>query len=532
MILADFLNTEGLKAVFYGRHSTDEQNVETQRHISYEFAKKNGLTIIDEYIDENISAFKKTLDKRPHLDELRKEAKKGQFDCVLVYKADRLARKIDQHMQLWGEFRELGIPIILTESGKLYTTDSPTEIMVDIGLSSMEAENTRIRTRDYYNAHTVHGKWLGGNLPYGYEYDVDDEKNSIMKPIPNQIEKVKEIFRLYVRGYGFKRIAKIMNDQHPKDTSSGTGKWVSESVKSVITNPFYAGFTTSQRIVHGAGNSVNDRSEWKKGKCDKIPAIISEEEWNTCMELYEKKKNGTVYQNKYITPYLFIDILCCKSCNEKLIAKNYSSGKKRKDGTSYGGRVYICPTCKQKWNVNKVHEELIEDVLSGWHFQYFSNNKEEIQKDIMKEIQIDMKDIEDCIKSYKKELSSYTEKLKEVENKQRKLMEKNPEPDELQFALVQFRISVQKKIELFEKEIERKLKEKQQLYLSYGDVENFKSITKSITNFEYDFSEPEFRKLILFLLDKVTITGKDKYNYEITAKVDLNQRGRINLGFI
>lgn len=61
-----------------------------------------GLTIVEEYIDENVSAFKKSLDKRQQLDKLRKDAKNRNFDCVLVYKADRLARKIDQHSSFGG----------------------------------------------------------------------------------------------------------------------------------------------------------------------------------------------------------------------------------------------------------------------------------------------------------------------------------------------------------------------------------------------------------------------------------------------
>ena len=530
MILSEFLKTKELHAAFYGRYSTDSQNVETQRFVCHEFAKKNGITIINDYVDENKSAFKKTLDQRENLDLLRKDAKERKFDCVLVYKADRLARSIDQHMQLWGEFRELGIPIILTESEKLYTTDSPTEIMVEIGLSSLEAENTRIRTKDYYNSHTAKGKWLGGTLPYGFQYEKDEDGNSIMVPIPHQIDKVKEIFKLYKRGYGFKRTADIMNEKHPKDTM---GKWVAESIKSIITNPYYAGYTTSQRIIPGSGNSIQDRSEWIKGKCDKIPAVISEEEWNKCMEIYEEKKKGKITQNKYITPYLFINILHCKSCKQKVIGKNYTTGKRKKDGGKYEEkRFYICKNCKQKWDVNKVHEYLIEDILNGWHYQYHSKQKEELQSNIMGGIKKEILEIEESISNFKKELFKYVDKLKEVEIKQKALMEKNPETDDLQHALVQYRISVQKKINLYENEIQKKEKEKQQLYLSYGDVKNFKEITKQITDFEYGFSEPEFRKLVLFLLDKVTISGKEEYEYEITAKVDLSERGTIILGRI
>jgi hypothetical protein len=51
-----------------------------------------------------------------------------------------------------------------------------------------------------------------------------------------------------------------------------------------------------------------------------------------------------------------------------------------------------------------------------------------------------------------------------------------------------------------------------------------------MTSFDYDLDEPELRKLILFLLDKIMISGKDVYQYEITAKVDLEQRGHLYLG--
>lgn len=142
----------------------------------------------------------------------------------------------------------------------------------------------------------------------------------------------------------------------------------------------------------------------------------------------KRKKNGKVPQNQFITPYLFSNILYCKSCNEKLKGKNYSSGKKRKDGTSYGGRVYVCPSCKQKWDVEKVHSDLIEDVLKGWHYYYFMKKKDTLQHDIMIEIQNDINEIDKIIESFTKELMSYNEKLTEVEAKQKALMESNREP--------------------------------------------------------------------------------------------------------
>ncbi len=523
MILSDFLAGNGIKAVFYGRHSTDGQNVETQRSICQKFAEKYEINIIDEYIDRNVSAFKKSLEQRKYIDLLRKDAREGKFDCVLVYKADRLARKIHQHMQIWGEFRELGIPIIVTESEKLYTTDSPHEMVVEFGLSSLEAENTRIRTRDFYNAHTEKGRWLGGVLPFGYQYEENDDGEKNITRIPGEVEKVKEIFSLYKQGYGFQRVANMLNENYPEDN------WIREKVKVIITNPFYAGYTTSQRIVAGSGNSINPREEWKIGKCDKIEPLISEESWKECMELYEGKKDGKIHPSKFITPYLFKDILHCNDCDIALKGKNYQSGKKNKEGEPYGRRKYICPRCKKKWESLEVDLYLLEEVLSGWQFVYHTTEKDEIQMKVMEDIQGEIDELEHSIKNYQKEVNKLESNIEEAERKQRKLMEENPEPDELQHALVQYRLSLKKRIEGIKNVIEQKEKEKLNLELSYGDRDRFMEFITDVTDFSYSFDTPQFRKLLLYIFNKIMIT--EDYQYEVHAKVDLSNRGTIRIGF-
>jgi site-specific DNA recombinase len=523
MILSEFLAKKKLKAVFYGRYSTDSQTVETQQSMCYDFAKKYEMTIIHDYIDRNVSAFKKKLEQREEIDQLRKDARERKFDCVLVYKADRIARQISQHMQIWGEFRELGIPIIVTQSEKLYTTDSPNEILVEIGLSSLEAENTRVRTQDSYRYKTEKGQWLGGVLPYGYQYEDDEDGHKLITEVPIETDKVKEIFSLYKEGFGFQRVATKMAEEYPEDN------WLDRKVKAIVTNPFYAGFTTSGRIASGSGTSINARKKWAMGKCDKIPPCIDIELWEECMELYEVKKKGVIHSSKYITSYLFKDILHCKECDVALRGKNYSSGKKNKKGIRYGGRKYICPLCKTKWDAMEVEEELIEEALSGWDYLYYSSENEEIQKKMMQEIQEDINKLDKSMKGFQIEYKKFESQVIEADKKQLQLMQENPEPDELQHALVQYRLSLKKKMDQIQREIDRKEKEKLRLQQSYGDGERFKNFIKDHTKLEYDFNTPRFRKLMLFLFGKIKIT-KD-YKYELLAKVDLSQRGMIHIGF-
>ena len=78
--------------VIYARYSTDnqrEESIEGQLRECKAFAEKNGIQIIDTYIDRAMSA--KT-DNRPDFQKMIKDSAKQQFETVIVWKLDRFAR--------------------------------------------------------------------------------------------------------------------------------------------------------------------------------------------------------------------------------------------------------------------------------------------------------------------------------------------------------------------------------------------------------------------------------------------------------
>lgn len=81
-----------MKAVIYARYSSDNQteaSIEGQLRECKEFAEKNDIVIIGEYIDRALSA--KT-DNRPEFQHMIKDSYRKVFDTVLVWKVDRFAR--------------------------------------------------------------------------------------------------------------------------------------------------------------------------------------------------------------------------------------------------------------------------------------------------------------------------------------------------------------------------------------------------------------------------------------------------------
>lgn len=78
-----------VKAVIYARFSSDlqrEESIDAQMRATKEFADRNGIVILREYADRAKSA---TTDKRPEFQRMIADARKREFQLVLVHKLDR-----------------------------------------------------------------------------------------------------------------------------------------------------------------------------------------------------------------------------------------------------------------------------------------------------------------------------------------------------------------------------------------------------------------------------------------------------------
>lgn len=73
----------------YSSHAQTEQSIEGQLATCYDFAEKNGYSIVGEYIDRAISG---TSDNRPEFQKMIDASERKHFQGVLVYQLDRFAR--------------------------------------------------------------------------------------------------------------------------------------------------------------------------------------------------------------------------------------------------------------------------------------------------------------------------------------------------------------------------------------------------------------------------------------------------------
>ena len=96
------------RAALYLRVSTVDQHPETQLHDLRQMAGQRGLEIVAEYTDR-ISGTKA---KRPGLDQMMTDARRGKFDVVLVWASDRIARSVKHFLDVLDELNRIGVDYV------------------------------------------------------------------------------------------------------------------------------------------------------------------------------------------------------------------------------------------------------------------------------------------------------------------------------------------------------------------------------------------------------------------------------------
>ena len=93
----------------YARVSTKDQSCELQIRDLRAYCAARGFDLVHEYVDVGQPGAK---DSRPELNILMDEARKRQFDAIVVWRFDRFARSTKHLLSALEEFRSLGIQFI------------------------------------------------------------------------------------------------------------------------------------------------------------------------------------------------------------------------------------------------------------------------------------------------------------------------------------------------------------------------------------------------------------------------------------
>jgi len=271
----------------YCRKSTDENldspfnalDAQRESSLAYIASQKHAGWVPHTETFEDAAVSGGTLE-RPALKRLLAEIEAGRVQCVIVYRADRLSRRILDFLQLVELFDKHGVSFVsVTEQFNTATPGGRLYQHMLLSFAQYERELIAERTRHKMQAARRRGRFTGGMLVLGYDCTPEGGRITVN---PDEAERVRGIFRLFLectsrldavrelnrRGWMLKRWTTKEGQQ-----AGGTG-FDNVSLKRLLSNHIYVGKVKFDgQVYDGEHEAIVDQQTW-----DRVQALLTEDE--------------------------------------------------------------------------------------------------------------------------------------------------------------------------------------------------------------------------------------------------------------
>lgn len=325
----------------YARISVDLQedshentSIENQKRIIRDFiAKEFPDAELKIYEDRDRSGY--TFSQRENYQKMRKELINGEVRILIVKDFSRFSRRNSLGLLELETLRDAGIRIISIGDNIDYPTrDDWMLIQFKFLMNEMPVTDTSKKIKQMIDNRQKNGQWICA-VPYGYR--IINTKEMTYEIDPPAAEVVREVFRLYNLGWGYKKIANHLTDggvptpraneiaqkeAEGKATKlTARSEWSIITVQAILKNDFYIG-TLRQRKYTRKGINGKDV---KLGDEDNIvienahePIVDGKTFAYTKAQLELRSKGNYRGEKKYATDYS--GFMFCGDCGSPMFS--------------------------------------------------------------------------------------------------------------------------------------------------------------------------------------------------------------------
>ena len=322
----------------YARISVDEEldrdnvSIENQKAIIEDFVKHrfpdSTLTF---YEDRDRSGY--TFEQREGYQEMRRGLMSHKYDILIVKDFSRFSRRNSRGLVELEDLRDAGVRIIsIGDNIDFPNDDDWLKIQFQFLINEMPVTDTSKKVKSVIRRRQADGAWLCA-APYGYILN----KQKQFEIVPTEAEIVREIFRLYLDGWGYKKIANHLTDtgvptprmseqlrkEAEGEESRRTAKkdWAIVTVQGILDNDFYIGTLRQGKYTRAKING----KDVKRDELEHIviehhhQAIIDYRTFATVRALREQRSTNH-YRGKKINDNVYSGFLECGDCGSPMFA--------------------------------------------------------------------------------------------------------------------------------------------------------------------------------------------------------------------
>ena len=256
----------------------DNTSIENQKAIIDDYCRLHFPTsTVDYYEDRDHSGY--TFEQRPdYWLRLRPKLLRGEYDILIVKDLSRFSRRTGKGLAEFEDLSEHDIRIIAIGDGVDYYqdhTDDWMKIKLYFFVNEMPVTDASRKVSDVIASRQAKGEWIC-SVPYGYV--ITNSKKMTFEVDEAAAEVVRTIFKLYIDGYGYKRIANHLTDQsiptprmREKARKEAAGdeykgkvreQWSIVTVSEILCNDFYIGTLRERKFrrkkINGADVALDE----------------------------------------------------------------------------------------------------------------------------------------------------------------------------------------------------------------------------------------------------------------------------------
>jgi DNA invertase Pin-like site-specific DNA recombinase len=363
-----------------------------------EYAKRQGWTIHQIFNEGEKSARSSELEEREMISKLMNEVKSGFIERIIVFKRDRISRRVDQYMEFIELLKNHNVTMHLAGDNEPQMFDGVVGDFIELlfgAISEYEGNNITQRLIQSRIAKVREGEWGGGRPPtFFYMEEIkkkgingkDEEEGEIQKKLmikDEDKEKIKKIYE-FVKNGNFESVAEANQALKKSGIISKKNLDLSEFIPKELHKGW---MTASFEGVHIKARKVNKRLK-----------AVEADLWDAANEKLKQLNDFYIEKESVSINPKLEGILFCGHCSAALIVKRGH---------------YLCPTNSSalKIKVETLDNEVLKEIQVRMTTHVAENKNEIISyftKKLTHPLEEKVKKIEFHLQKAQKELQEIT----------------------------------------------------------------------------------------------------------------------------
>ncbi|MFR5888379.1 MAG: stage V sporulation T C-terminal domain-containing protein [Oscillospiraceae bacterium] len=328
----------GLRIAGYCRISVDDEldrdnvSIENQKAIISDFVEHKfpGAELVF-YEDRDRSGY--TFEQREGYQAMRRELMAHRLDILVVKDFSRFSRRNSRGLVELEDLRDAGARIISIGDGIDFPNDDDwLKIQFQFLINEMPVTDTSKKVKSVIRRRQEDGRWICA-APYGYIVN----KKQQFEVVPVEADIVRRIYRMYIDGWGYKKIANSLTDEGiptprmaERERKIAEGEdyrrsvksaWSIATVQGILDNDFYIGTLRQGKYTRA---KINGRDILR----DEVEQIVIENHHQPIMDyrtfaavraLREKRAKYN-YRGVKINENVYSGFLECGDCGAPMFA--------------------------------------------------------------------------------------------------------------------------------------------------------------------------------------------------------------------